>query len=549
MTGKRLGQSRIFLSSFPARPSDWQQAGASVTVFLLIFAGLAPVAQIPLPQVWAFIPSYQAALAVNDLVTSILLLSQFAILRSISLLALALGYLFTALMAISHGLSFPGLFAPEGLLGAGPQTTAWLYMAWHAGFPMGVMAYTATSGDGRTATRPPWAIAAGGIVVIAIVCGVTLLATAGHSLLPSIMQGNHYTGAMYGTIAIVWGLSLAALLQLAWRRPHSVLDLWLMVVLVAWLCDIGLSVVLNAGRFDLGFYAGRVFGLLAASFVLIVLLLETGALYARLATSFERESAEQEDRLQELQQELIHVARVSELGQMAQALSHELNQPLTAAGTYLAAAKELLQAGNVARGQQMLVRAAGQVTRAGEVVERVRLLVRKGEVARRPDDLAATVNEAAALAFTGGQAAGIHLQLIVDAAMPAVLIDRVQIQQVLLNLMRNAIEALAASPRREIVVRTGTTVDGMAEITVADTGPGLGEGVRERLFQPFVTTKATGLGIGLSICRSIIESHGGRIWISDSEGGGTVFHFTVPYSEAAATDRADTAGAAAAAST
>jgi two-component system, sensor histidine kinase and response regulator len=240
-----------------------------------------------------FIPSYQSALVVSDLITSILLVAQFTILGDRSLLAVGLGYLFTAMMAIVHALSFPGLFAAAGVIGGDQQTTAWLYMGWHAGFPLAVIAYALLGGRERAPlpdrTRRAW-IAAGAALVAAAAYGLTPLTTAGHALLPAIMTGNHYTGAMLGTVGMVWALSLAAFLVLFWRRPHSVLDLWLMVVMVAWMCDIGLSAALNAGRFDLGFYAGRIFGLFAASFVLLVLLVETIALYGRLANTFEQDA-------------------------------------------------------------------------------------------------------------------------------------------------------------------------------------------------------------------------------------------------------------------
>ena len=531
------GQPRIFLSTLRASASDWRQAGASIAAALLIFAVLAPVARTPFTPVWAFIPSYQSALIVSDLITSILLVAQFTILGDRSLLAVGLGYLFTAMMAIVHALSFPGLFAASGVLGGDQQTTAWLYMGWHAGFPLAVSAYALLSGGKRVAplphgTRRAW-IAAGTALTAGAVYGLMLLTTAGHALLPAIMTGNHYTDAMLGTVGTIWGLSLAAFLILMWRRPHSVLDLWLMVVMVAWLCDVGLSAVLNGGRFDLGFYAGRIFGLFAASFVLLVLLLETIALYGRLANSFEQERQERDRRLNELQQELIHVGRVNELGQMVSALTHELRQPLTAASNYLAAGEHLLRTGAADKSVPVLGSAAQQIVRANDVIERIREFVRKGEVARRPEDLAATIGEAAALAMAGGQGQGVTLDTFFDPALRPALIDRVQIQQVVLNLMRNAIEAMADASRRALAIRATRAADDTAEISIADTGPGLNSAVREKLFQPFVTTKSAGMGVGLSICRSIIELHGGVIWTSDNPGGGTVFHFTVPCSPAA----------------
>jgi signal transduction histidine kinase len=273
---------RLFLATVPAASADRRLALGFVAVSALIFVALAPFAKTPLTAVPAFIPIYQSALVVSDLLTALLLFNQFRIVRSRALLPLAGGYLFCGFMAAAHTLSFPGLFAPGGLLGAGPQTTAWLYMFWHGGMPLLVIVYAATGPD--QPTRSAAAAIGREIAAMAVLAaGLTLLATAGKDALPAIMAGNHYTTAMLFVVSGVWGLSLAALITLWRRRPHSVLDLWLMVVMCAWLFDIALAAVLNAGRFDLGFYAGRVYGLFAASFVLVILLLENGRLYAQLA--------------------------------------------------------------------------------------------------------------------------------------------------------------------------------------------------------------------------------------------------------------------------
>src|SRR5215471_11079087 len=253
---------RSFLLSSPPRRFDRRLAVAVVAASLAIFAAAAPFARVQLPAVWAFVPSYQSALAINDLITAILLYAQFPTFRSRGLLLLAGGYLFTALMAVVHALTFPGLFAPAGLLGAGPQTTAWLYMFWHGGFPLLVIGYALLKDKrGQMETAPGWAGAAivGSVLAVAAAVAVlAMVATAGQGWLPPIMQGNGYTPAMIGVVSSTWAFSLAALMVLAFRRPRSVLDLWLMVVMCAWLADIALAAVLNAGRFDLGFYAGRV---------------------------------------------------------------------------------------------------------------------------------------------------------------------------------------------------------------------------------------------------------------------------------------------------
>src|SRR5205823_2586407 len=196
-----------------------------------------------------------------------------------------------ACLAVVHALSFPGLFAPGGLLGAGAQSTAWLYMFWHAGFPAFVIVYACLKNNLRDLPAEKFgaASAAGFAGVLALVAMLTWLATGGEGALPSIMQGNRYTPAMIFVVSSVWLVSLAALFVLWRQRDRTVLDLWLMVVLCAWLFDIALAAVFNAGRFDVGFYAGRIYGLLAGSFVLAVLLLENGALHARLALEHGRD--------------------------------------------------------------------------------------------------------------------------------------------------------------------------------------------------------------------------------------------------------------------
>jgi two-component system sensor kinase FixL len=234
---------------------------------------------------------------------------------------------------------------------------------------------------------------------------------------------------------------------------------------------------------------------------------------------------ERERRLSELQAELVHVARLSELGQMASALAHEVNQPLTAMANYLSGARRLLGAGNQEAAQQALTRIAEQAERAREIIRRLRELMRKGETEQRVENLPKTIEEASALALVGlGQ--NVKLDIRFGSDTGEALIDRIQIQQVLLNLMRNAIEAMVDSARRELVVTTAAA-GALIEISVADTGPGLPDSVRARLFQPFVTTKPAGMGVGLSVCRTIIEAHGGELRSEDAEGGGTVFRFTV----------------------
>jgi PAS domain S-box-containing protein len=276
----------VFLSTLPATSRDRKAAIAVVGVSSVLFACAVPFAGVPLTPVPAFVASYQSALAVNDLITAILLFSQFAILRSRALLLLASGYLFTTAAAIVHGLTFPGLFAPAGLLNAGPQTTVWLYMIWHGGFPLLVLGYALlkdSDGGAKIRGSTGAAILGSVIAVIVTISALTFIVTAAHDILPTLLRDGRYTATLLGVVPALWLLSLAALLVLWFRRPHSVIDVWLMVVLCAWLFDIALSAMLNVARFDLGFYAGRIYGLCAASFVLAVLLVDNVSLQAKMS--------------------------------------------------------------------------------------------------------------------------------------------------------------------------------------------------------------------------------------------------------------------------
>jgi PAS domain S-box-containing protein len=284
----RTADSRsIFLSTMPASRRDRRAALAVVGVSSVLFACAAPFATVPLTPVPAFVASYQSGLVVNDLITAILLYSQFSLLRSRALLLLASGYLFTAVAAVIHLLTFPGVFAPAGLLGAGPQTTAWLYVVWHGGFPLLVLGYALLKEKDGGAKI--WGSVGGAILGSVISVGVTVsviawVAIARRDTLPVIVSGGHFNSALVGIESVAGFLILAAPLLVLWlRRPHSVIDIWLMVVLCAWLFDIALSGILNAARFDLGFYAGRLYGACAASLVLAALLIHNVNLQAQLA--------------------------------------------------------------------------------------------------------------------------------------------------------------------------------------------------------------------------------------------------------------------------
>ena len=254
----------------------------------------------------------------------------------------------------------------------------------------------------------------------------------------------------------------------------------------------------------------------------------------RYFTGFIRDLTERnqtETRLQALQSELVHMSRFTALGEMASTLAHEINQPLTAIASYLKGCRRILarmEGAEVARLADAVNQAAEQALRAGQVIRHLREFVARGESERHIEGLPKLIEEASALALVGAKEKGVRVRFDLDPDAPLVLADRIQVQQVLLNLIRNAIEAMQGAPRRELVVATRALPDdGLVEVSVADTGSGIAPEVAAQLFQPFVTTKANGMGVGLSICRTIVEAHGGKILVEPGPAGGTTFRFTL----------------------
>jgi signal transduction histidine kinase len=524
--------AQAFLSTKAASPVQRRVALATVSLLLVAFIATAPYAAIPLHRSDAFIPAYESALIIDNAITAALLYAQFAILRTRSLLILATGYFFTALIVFPHMLTFPGLFTPTGLLGAGPSSTAWLYVLWHVGFPLAVLAYALHDRDPVSDEIPEshargtimwWALAT---VVVVIAIGV--LTTAGEPWLPRVMASGITRSSRFPYIsAAVWLFTAVTLVMLWWRRRRSVLDLWLSVVLCAWLCEIPLSVMLAPSRFSVGFYFGRVYSLVASCIVLVMMLSETTTLYARLARAIATERRERERRLAEMEAVLVHLARVNDLGQVVTTLIHEVNQPLAALGNYLSALQRLAAMGNTDKILPTIEKTIGQSERARDIIRRLREFADRRETNLRTEVLAETIEDAVAVAQVASGRGGVEIGITLDPLATHVVMDRIQIEQVLVNLIRNAIEAMAQSERRRLTVTSHLTDDEKVEISIADTGPGLPADIRERLFDPFVTTKSSGMGVGLWICRFIVEAHGEKLQAADNPGGGTVFRFTL----------------------
>lgn len=270
-----------------------------------------------------------------------------------------------------------------------------------------------------------------------------------------------------------------------------------------------------------------------ASFPMHLSVGEARTAHGRVFTGFIRDLTQRQEtnnRLEELQAELAHVSRVSAMGTMATSLAHELNQPLTAVANYVEAARDMLAeptTENIAVIREALDDAAKQSVRAGQIVRRLRDFIARGETDKRIENLRSLIAEANALALIGVKELGVDVKVVIDPRVDTVLVDRIQIQQVLVNLIRNAVEALAESADRRLEIEAVRLDPETVQVSVIDTGSGLDADVAGRLFQPFVSTKVSGMGLGLSICQTIVESHGGKIWLDQDAGGHTAFRFTL----------------------
>lgn len=493
---------------------------AIAVALLVAFVATVPFAHRELPRYGAFIPVVDALLLFGDAVTATILLVQSAVLKSRALLALALGYAFAALIIIPHALTFPDAFAASGLLGAGLDTTAWLYVIWHCSLPVAVIAY-ATLRRSPAEQRVPRSmkrLIVGGLAAVVIAALLlTLLATVGHELLPPIMVDA--TAWRVVNLLIVAG-SVVVLLIIAmamvWRGERSLLDIWLLVALLAWMID-ALLLMASSERYSLGWYSGRIAGLLAGIFVVLALLIETSRLYMQLALSAAAERRRREGQL-------------LSLDAAAAAIAHEVKQPVAAMTTNAAAALIRLRHAepDKARIEQSLQAIVDDGHRAAEVVGSIRALFGARTLETEPVDLNALVRESLELLSVALAGRRVAVELDLASELPALKLQGRQIQQVMLNLVTNAIEAVdeTASPRRVSVATQ--FMEGAVEITVSDTGAGIPQDRLERIFDAFFTTKSYGTGMGLPLCRSIVEAHGGSIWAATGPGGGAQIRVRLP---------------------
>ena len=505
---------------------------AIVGVLFVMLALILPLRNVQLPEIPAFIPVIDAIMLVGELITATLLYAQAAVFRSRALTILATGFVAAALLLIPHALTFPGAFAPDGLLGGGVNSTAWIASLRRGAFPTFIILYVllqrADSARQPGIDRRPPSIGGGIFAAFVLAAAVTLLTTIGHEYLPPYFIDRTrliYSYAL-GYQFILFLLFVTATVML-FRTRRSVLDMWLLVALAGWLTETLLVLTLHS-RFTAGWYGLFILTLFSHLVVMLALITESNRLYARLALSTAARDRERD-------------ARLMSMDAVTAAISHEVGQPLTAVGLNASAAIGWLSGAkpNVKKALTAL-RAIGDAgQRTFDVIKSIRATFAKEPGRASEFSLNDLVLDTAALLDRELAASKISLQLSLDEALPPILADRVQMQRVLVNLFTNAIESLRAiadRPRR-MAIRSAL-IDGRdVLLEVSDTGTGIASGDMEHIFDAFFTTKATGTGLGLPLCRNIVEDHGGRLWASKGEPNGANFHLRLPRSGAVAIAR------------
>ncbi|MFZ0986517.1 MAG: MASE4 domain-containing protein [Xanthobacteraceae bacterium] len=478
---------------------------------------ITPFGAIQLRRIDGFIPATESAVFITDLFTAVLLFSQSRIIGSPGLLLLASGYLFSALTVLPHLLTFPGAFAPSGLLGAGLSTTAWLFIFWHLGLPVSVIGYAYLIDKRRALTRSAvyWSVTC----VIVLACVLTWFVAVHDDILPALFVDQiGLTPLANRVTSVVFAVSVVALVVLG-RRRKSVLDLWLIVAVSALVAELAVTSFVITSRFSLGFYIQRIFSLAASTIVLSALLAEAVVLYGRLANAIVLLQRERASKLLSVQ------AAVG-------ALTHQMRQPLTGIGTKASAARRFLSQtqpdiDRVQRIHDDIVRATSQTN---EAIESIRALFKDADQPQSPINLNDLIVECFQSLQQELDQHGIAGRIDLDPTLPLIAGHRGQLREAVLNIMQNAIEAMAASENggQNLKLETKRQDQGEVIISVQDTGPGFGQQSTTKIFDAFVTTKDKGTGLGLAISRMIVELHGGRIIAQSDPGSGARFQIVLP---------------------
>jgi signal transduction histidine kinase len=528
MTHLAPDKTEVRLFVLPATSRQTQIAFAIATAILVGLGASAPFADTPLQPNNAFIPALEGAVILTDFITSVLLFSQSRVSHSRAFLALASGYLFTSLIVISHVLTFPGAFSPNGLFGAGLQTAGWLYLFWHFGLPTAIIVYASLKNeevkDPTTKTSTQDAVSWSVAIVLSLVCGLTLLVTTAERFLPPVfLDGIHLAPLAHYLLAFNI-LLCAVAFALLWVQRRSVLDQWLMVVTLALISELVVNGLLISARFTVGWYVSRLFAIATSTIVLAGLLQETVVLYGRIARSNAMLLRERNNRLMTLEA-------------LAAAIRHEVRQPLVAVTGNAEAVKVLL--GKVPPEVNEARSAAEDILGAGhhisEMLDNIGDLFGKAKQEPSPIDVNDLAIEALRILDKELKDNKVATRVELTSKLPPVMGQRSQLREAIVNLIQNAIEAMATmdAERREVQVKTDRNGDKTINITIADNGPGIDAKKSGDMFEAFFTTKSQGMGLGLAICQMIIEHHGGQLSVSPASPHGAIFQMILPQSKPA----------------
>ena len=513
------------LSIATMEPTLRQQRLALAIIGLLLigFAAVALFGAKQVARIDSFIPTVEAIIVVTNLITAVLLFSQFSILGSRELLLLASGYLFSALIVIPHALSYPGAFAPKGVLGSGIQATPWLYAFWHFGFSAVVLGYACLIDTNSkkfsidNSGMPAICLSAG--IIVLLVCALTWGVAAKEEYWPRLLANEvDFTPLANYVTAIPLVTSVLAFIVL-WIRQRSVLDLWLAVAIFATVVEQAVACLFIISRFTVASNVMRAFSVVVSTTVLSAMLSETVRVYASLVRTNQMLRRERESKLMNVE------AAVA-------AISHEIRQPLTAISTKNAAARRFLARvpTDIERVGGILDDVGEGILRVNEVIESVGALFRRANPEQQSINVNDLVIEAMQVMAKELADCSITVDTRLTSELPPIMGHKGQLQEVILNLVQNSIDAMrtmTAKPRM-LHVRTAPHGRDAIAISVEDTGPGIEEKTLSSVFDAFVTTKTKGMGLGLAISQAIVERHNGKITAISGINGGARFEIILP---------------------
>ncbi|ALA16921.1 MULTISPECIES: MASE4 domain-containing protein [unclassified Chelatococcus] len=503
-------------------PSDTQLRVIFAVVVMLVvaLAVTAPYAGRPTRGTEIFLPAYAAAVFVIEMTTAALLFATFRVQRSVPLLVLASGYLLSAILAVPWALSFPGVFSvlawDQNL-----QATAWIAAIRRIGFAVAVVGFALS--DPRRTVRSPgrWVLACVGGLLAGAAAVLWFVVTATQSL-PAFMADARSTAPAWAYVPplalLLYAVGIAVLLT----RRRSTLDIWMSVALLSLFVEILLISYMGAAvRLSIGWWSGRFFGLVAAGSILLVLLAETTGSYARLAQAAVNERRARRDRMTAMEA-------------LSASIAHEINQPLASMVTNANAGLRWLSRAEpqIGEAEAALKRIVDDGHRADKIVSGIRTMFLKGAQERVAVDLKCVIDEALGRSASERALAAVEVETVYPPEIKMVICNPIQLLQVVSNLIDNAVDAMKAGGGRvrRLTISIEDGEPGEVEASFADTGPGVSPDIADRIFLPFVSTKPDGMGMGLMFCRSVIEAHGGRLWIAANAPTGAVFRFSLPAS-------------------